>query len=83
MVIQRIIEVNNLHGSSLAGFGDGYVEIENIKEVGGTAIGVATNEETMVGVDEWKRQRLIKAGADVIIPDFTELGEIEKYLFGV
>ena len=82
MVIKRIIKENGLHGSSLAGFGDGYVEIENIKEVSGIAIGVATNEETMVGIDEWKRTRLINAGADVIIPDFTELDEIEKYLFG-
>lgn len=82
MVIQRIIEVNDLHGSSLAGFGDGYVEIENIKEVGGIAIGVATDEERMEGIDEWKRQRLIKAGADVIIADFTELEALEKYLFG-
>lgn len=82
MVIKRIISENNLHGSSLAGFGDGYVEIENIKEVGGIAIGVATNEETMTGIDEWKRGRLITAGADVIIPDFTELSEIEYYLFG-
>jgi len=82
MVIQRIIEVNELHGSSLAGFGDGYVEIENIKEVGGIAIGVATDEERMEGIDEWKRERLIKAGADVIIPDFTELDALENYLFG-
>ncbi len=82
MVIKRIIKENKLHGSSLAGFGDGYVEIENIKEVGGLAIGVAANEETMAGIDEWKRTRLIKAGADVIIPDFTGLDDLEKYLFG-
>ncbi|HPJ21592.1 MAG TPA: HAD family hydrolase, partial [Clostridia bacterium] len=82
MVIKKIIEDNNLHGSSLAGFGDGYVEIENIKEVGGVAIGVATDEERMTGIDEWKRQRLIKAGADVIIADFTGLMELEAYLFG-
>ena len=82
MVIKRIIKENDLHGSSLAGFGDGYVEIENIKEVGGIAIGVATNEETMVGIDEWKRPRLINAGADIIIPDFSNVNEIENYLFG-
>ena len=82
MVIQKIIEVNDLHGSSLAGFVDGYVEIENIKEVGGTAIGVATDEEKMEGIDRWKRERLIKAGADIIIADFRELPLIEEYLFG-
>ncbi|MBN2557193.1 MAG: HAD family hydrolase [Clostridia bacterium] len=82
MVIRRILDDNDLHGSMLAGFGDGYVEIENIKEAGGTAIGVATDEEKMEGIDEWKRIRLIKAGADAIIPDFKQLFEIEKYLFG-
>lgn len=82
MVIKRIISENGLHGSSLAGFGDGYVEIENVKEVGGIAIGVATDEEKLEGVDQWKRERLIRAGADVIIPDFTGLGELESYLFG-
>lgn len=82
MVIKRIIEENDLHGSSLAGFGDGYVEIENIKEVGGVAIGVATNEDTMVGMDEWKFERLTRAGADVIIADFTDTPEVEEYLFG-
>ncbi len=82
MVIKRIISENYLHGSSLAGFGDGYVEIENIKEVDGIAIGVATDEEKMEGVDPWKRDRLIKAGADVIIPDFTGLEGIIGYLFG-
>jgi phosphoglycolate phosphatase-like HAD superfamily hydrolase len=82
MVIKRIISDNDLHGSSLAGFGDGYVEIENIKEVGGTAIGVASDEEKMEGVDEWKRKRLINAGADAIIPDYRKIDEIRTYLFG-
>lgn len=81
MVIKKIISENNLHGSSLAGFGDGYVEIENIKEVGGIAIGVATNEETMTGFDEWKVKRLTIAKADVIIEDFKNIKEIEKLLF--
>ncbi|MBN2853704.1 MAG: HAD hydrolase-like protein [Clostridia bacterium] len=81
MVIKRIISENNLHGSSLAGFGDGYVEIENIKEVGGIAIGVATNEETMKGMDEWKLERLTRAHADVIIEDFRNVRGIEKFLF--
>ncbi len=81
MVIKKIISDNNLHGSSLVGFGDGYVEIENIKEVGGIAIGVATNEETMAGFDEWKVKRLTRAKADVIIEDFNNIIEIEKLLF--
>jgi phosphoglycolate phosphatase-like HAD superfamily hydrolase len=81
MVIERILRENNLSGSQLLGFGDGYVEIENVKAVGGTAIGVASNEEKRQGIDEWKRERLIRAGADVIIPDYRNLDELEAYLF--
>ena len=81
MVIQQIIEENDLHGSEFAGFGDGYVEIENTKEVGGIAVGVAAEEETREGIDEWKRERLIEAGADIIIPDFRERERLIQYLF--
>jgi len=50
--------------------GDGFVEIEELKKVGGLAIGVASNEETRTGVNDWKRNRLIRAGADIIIGDY-------------
>jgi len=81
MVIQDIIEKGNINGEELVGFGDGYVEIENVKTVGGLAVGVATNESERAGIDEWKRGRLIGAGADVIIPDYTNIPQLEKYLF--
>lgn len=81
MVINRILNENHLAGSQLLGFGDGYVEIENVKTVGGTAIGVASNESARQGIDEWKRERLIRAGADVIIPDYRNLDELKAYLF--
>ncbi len=32
-------------------------------------------------MDEWKRQRLIRAGADIIIPDYRRLDELEAFLF--
>ena len=82
MVIQKIITDNNLVGAELVGFGDGYVEIENVKSVGGFAVGVASDETNRAGVDTWKRDRLIKAGADLIIPDYREIAEIENFLFG-
>ena len=52
------------------GFGDGYVEIEEVKLVGGVTVGVATKEPACAEVDEWKRQRLIGVGADYIVPNF-------------
>jgi phosphoglycolate phosphatase-like HAD superfamily hydrolase len=82
MVIDRIIRENNLAGECLIGFGDGYVEIENVKSVGGFACGVASNEAERAGIDEWKRDRLIGVGADIIIADYRCLNELEEYLFG-
>ena len=38
----------------------------------GLAVGVATNEETRQGINAWKRDRLISAGANLIIPDFRQ-----------
>ena len=80
-VIQRIIQDNDLSGPELVAFGDGYVEIEDTKGVGGIAVGVATNEDTRTGVNEWKRARLIRAGADIIIPDFRGYQATLNYLF--
>ena len=81
MIIKRIIETNKLSGFELVGFGDGYVEIKDIKEVGGFAVGLATEEKEREGIDKWKRERLIRAGADIIIPDFREVKCIKDYLF--
>lgn len=87
MVIQRIISENNLSGPEFAAFGDGYVEIEDTRSVGGIAVGVATDEAACMsrrarqGIDSWKRERLIKAGADLIIPDFREHEAVLAYLF--
>jgi phosphoglycolate phosphatase-like HAD superfamily hydrolase len=81
IVIDRIIREHNLRGEELVGFGDGYVEIENVKGVGGFACGVATDEVKRSGVDEWKRNRLKASGADCIIPDFSETKKLLEYLF--
>lgn len=81
MVIDRILRTHRLHGSNFVAFGDGFVEIEDAKSVDGIAVGVASDEKNRCGVDEWKRNRLIAAGADMIIPDFREAGLLEAYLF--
>jgi len=81
MIVEKILVDNNLHGGELVGFGDGYVEIENVKEAGGFAVGVATDEVNRRGIDEWKRNRLIQAGADIIIPDFSQTARLIDFLF--
>jgi phosphoglycolate phosphatase-like HAD superfamily hydrolase len=81
ILIQQIISSAEFAGEEFLGFGDGYVEIENIKQVGGFAVGVATNEPHCLTVDTWKRERLIRVGADIIIPDYRDLDELESALF--
>lgn len=80
-VIQNILETHGLAGATLLSFGDGYVEIENTKEVGGFAVGVTADEAHRGELDEWKRNRLTAAGADLLIPDYRELEALLGYLF--
>ncbi len=78
MVIERILRENKIPGARLLSFGDGYVEIENTKEVGGLAVAVASDEAANGSgrMDEWKRQRLVGVGADVVIPDYRDAGAL-------
>lgn len=80
-LIQEILQTPGLLGSNLLGFGDGYVEIENVSQVDGTTIGVASNEATGEGIDTWKRTRLIEAGANFIIPEYREQDLLLAHLF--
>jgi phosphoglycolate phosphatase len=81
ILIQRMISGLECKGSELLGFGDGFVEIKNVKDVGGIAVGLATSEPECQVVDEWKRQRLIGVGADFIVPNFLAREEILLKLF--
>ena len=84
MVIENILRENQIPGQGLLSFGDGYVEIQNTKEVGGLAVAVASDEAHNGSgrMDEWKRQRLLGVGADVLIPDFRDVPELLKTIFG-
>ena len=80
-VIERILRENAVEGASLVGFGDGYVEIQNVREAGGTAIAVASDEKNKSGrPDAWKRERLIGAGAHLVIPDYREADRLLAFL---
>ena len=80
LLIQDIVRSHGLQGRELLGFGDGYVEIENVVAVDGIAVGVASDEVRREGVNPWKRERLIRAGADVIIPEYREHEKLLSYL---
>ena len=76
LVIRDLLENGDIKPHQLLSFGDGYVEIELVKNVGGYSFGVASDEARKKGINEWKRQRLTAAGADAIIPDFTGYARI-------
>ena len=84
MVIERILRENRIPGDQLLSFGDGYVEIQNTKEVGGLGVAVASDEANNGSgrMDEWKRQRLTGAGADIVIPDFRDAIEVVGKILG-
>jgi phosphoglycolate phosphatase-like HAD superfamily hydrolase len=78
MVIEHILKENRIPGEQLLSFGDGYVEIQNTKEAGGLAVGVASDEANngCGRFDEWKHRRLFGVGADMMIPDFRDAGAL-------
>ncbi len=80
--------INNLRkqygwsGEQLIGFGDGVIETRVIKELGGTAIGVATHPAGIMATTPHpqKRQLLVAAGADAIIPDYRDAEQLAAWL---
>jgi rfaE bifunctional protein kinase chain/domain len=80
MVLDRILKENNLQGPELAVFGDGPVELRESRKRGGLAIGIASDEVRRYGLNLDKRARLIKAGAHVLVSDFSEREELLELL---
>jgi rfaE bifunctional protein kinase chain/domain len=73
IVLDRILDtIGESENGMIATFGDGPVEIRETRKRGGLTIGVASNEIKRYGLNEIKRTRLIKAGADIIVPDFSQ-----------
>jgi len=79
-VINQLINERDLHGSELLIIGDGKVEISLGAKKGAITLGIASNEDKVKGINEWKRIRLIQAGADAISGDFNNIDEIFSWL---
>jgi phosphoglycolate phosphatase-like HAD superfamily hydrolase len=62
-------------------FGDGPVEIQETRKRNGLAVGVASDEVRRYGLNPVKRSRLVQAGADLIVPDFSQTGKLLEILF--
>jgi phosphoglycolate phosphatase-like HAD superfamily hydrolase len=72
LVIQRILAGHGLDGSHLAVLGDGPVELREARRRHGAAIGIASDEVRRYGLNPEKRTRLVKAGAQLLMPDFSQ-----------
>jgi rfaE bifunctional protein kinase chain/domain len=81
MVINDIMRENNLEGAQLAVFGDGPVELRECRKRSGLAIGVASDEVRRYGLNIEKRTRLVRAGAQIIVPDFSQWDRLIELLF--
>jgi phosphoglycolate phosphatase len=83
MVIEGILRENRIPGEQLVSFGDGYVEIQDTKAAGGLAVAVASDEARNGSgrFDEWKLERLLGVGADIVIPDFRDAQALLEGLF--
>ena len=84
MAMERIIADHNIAGEQLLSFGDGYVEIENTKELGGIAVAVASDEANngTGNIDTWKRNRLLQVDADIVIPDYRDADPLLRHILG-
>lgn len=80
MIVEKIMNENNLIGPELIVFGDGPVEIRECRKRDGVAIGVASDEIRRYGLNYEKRYRLIKAGAQLIISDFSQSSKLLELL---
>ena len=81
IVMDRILQdIGSENSEKIASIGDGPVEIREIKKRGGIAIGIASNEIRRYGVNHVKRKRLIRAGADIIISDYSQQNHLNKIL---
>lgn len=80
-VMDELLHRHGARPETLVGFGDGIVETADVHTLGGTAVGVASDERGRSGEPEhWKRTRLIDAGAHVIVPDYRHVDELLKHL---
>jgi phosphoglycolate phosphatase-like HAD superfamily hydrolase len=80
-VLEGITREHGLGGSELITFGDGPVEIKETRRLDGTTVGIASHEGEGGGLCPEKRERLIRAGADMIVPDFSQADALLSYFF--
>ncbi len=79
-VIRRILADSGLRGPELLVVGDGYVEIQNGRDVDAVTLALSTVENNRFHMNEDKRGRLLRAGAHLMARDLSEGEAILGYL---
>ncbi len=80
-VLDRILsDIGDSAHAALVTFGDGPVEVRETRRRGGLAVGVASDEVRRFGLNPAKRARLIRAGADAVVPDFSQGDSLAAWL---
>ncbi|HMO36519.1 MAG TPA: HAD family hydrolase [Gemmatales bacterium] len=77
-----MLQRHELPGNELLNFGDGYVETRLTKERGGIAIGIAYDPERPGEYNPWRKEQLLRAGADIILPDLQQSELLLHWLSG-
>lgn len=83
-VMTRLMQQERLEGEHLLALGDGPVEIRLAKELGGLAVGIASDENQNGSgkPDALKLNQLREAGADILVPDYRDTPALLHHLFG-
>lgn len=71
-LIHRLISEEGYTGSQLLIIGDGPAEMREGRRVGAICVGIASDEVQRQGLNPAKRSRLIRAGAHLIISDYSQ-----------
>jgi rfaE bifunctional protein kinase chain/domain len=81
IVLDRILtSIGDSNMGQVVTFGDGPVEIRETRKRGGVTVGIASNEVKRHSLNPGKRSRLIKAGADIVVPDFSQMESLLEML---
>ena len=81
VVLTQIIGQRDGLGRHLVVIGDGPVEMLEGRRAGALCVGVASDEIRRHGLNRAKRSRLVRAGAHIIVPDFSRLEPLLKTIF--
>ncbi|MEK6480328.1 PfkB family carbohydrate kinase [Catalinimonas sp. 4WD22] len=79
-VLKYLREELKAEGEEIIVMGDGPSEIREGRKVGALCVGIASDELRRYGLNQHKRERLIRAGAHIIIPDYAQISALEKLL---